>query len=80
MRVGFATALALAGAGRLAAAADAKVTVVGWPGGPEETALRADTEIYNAKPEVTEANKASTLKNPSSVARPTSSRRRAKRE
>ena len=58
MRFGFATALALAGAGLLAAAADAKVTVVGWPGGPEETALRAVTEIYNAKPEVTEANKA----------------------
>lgn len=57
MRFGFATALALAGAGLLAAAADAKVTVVGWPGGPEETALRAVTEIYNAKPEVTEANK-----------------------
>ena len=31
-----------------------KVTVVGWPGGPEETALRAVTEIYNAKPEVTD--------------------------
>ena len=57
MRLGFATALALAGAGLLAAAADAKVTVVGWPGGPEETALRAVTEIYNAKPDVTDANK-----------------------
>lgn len=30
-------------------AADAKVTVLGWPGGSEETALRAAVEAYNAK-------------------------------
>lgn len=35
-----------------AGAALAEVTVVGWPGGPEETALRAAAELYNAKPEV----------------------------
>jgi len=50
-------ALALAGAGLLAEAASAEVTVVGWPGGPEETALRAVAEIYNARPDVTEENK-----------------------
>jgi accessory colonization factor AcfC len=26
----------------------AEVTVLGWPGGPEETALRAAAETYNA--------------------------------
>ena len=50
-------ALALAGAGLLAGGAAAKVTVVGWPGGPEETALRAVAEIYNAKPDVADENK-----------------------
>src|SRR3982751_3881852 len=27
----------------------AEVTVLGWPGGPEETALRKAAEVYNAK-------------------------------
>ncbi|WMT92766.1 extracellular solute-binding protein [Pelagibacterium sp. H642] len=36
----FATAMPLG-------SAHAAVTVLGWPGGPEETALRAVTEIYN---------------------------------
>jgi len=31
------------------AAAQAAVTVLGWPGGPEETALRAVAEIYNSQ-------------------------------
>lgn len=45
--------LAAAGAAALVAgAADAQVTVLGWPGGPEETALRAVAELYNARPEV----------------------------
>lgn len=38
-------------------AALAEVTVVGWPGGPEETALRAVSGIYNARPEVAEADR-----------------------
>ena len=28
----------------------AQVTVLGWPGGPEETALRKAVEVYNAGP------------------------------
>lgn len=35
----------------------AEVTVLGWPGGPEETALRAVTKAYNAKSDVAEADK-----------------------
>ena len=31
------------------APAVAEVTVLGWPGGPEETALRKAAEVYNAK-------------------------------
>jgi multiple sugar transport system substrate-binding protein len=57
MRLVSTLTLALAGAGLLAGASAAKVTVVGWPGGPEEAALRAVTELYNAKPDVTEENK-----------------------
>lgn len=41
--------------------AQAEVTVLGWPGGPEETALRAVTEIYNAKPDLAEENKVELL-------------------
>lgn len=51
-----AAALALA-----AGAARAEVTVLGWPGGPEEAALRAVTEIYNARPETTEENRVELL-------------------
>lgn len=43
------------------AAAQAEVTVLGWPGGPEEAALRAVTEIYNARAETTEANRVELL-------------------
>ena len=42
----------LAGAALLAlgaGAATAQVTVLGWPGGPEEAALRAVAEMYNAR-------------------------------
>ena len=39
----------------------AEVTVLGWPGGPEEAALRAVTEITNARPDVTEENKVELL-------------------
>lgn len=45
----------------LAGAAEAKVTVLGWPGGPEEAALRAVTDIYNAKPEVAADDKVELL-------------------
>lgn len=45
----------------LSGLAQAEVTVLGWPGGPEEAALRAVTEIYNAKPEVAEENKVELL-------------------
>ena len=45
----------------LAAPAMAEVTVLGWPGGPEEAALRAVAEIYNARPDVAEENKVELL-------------------
>ncbi len=53
----------LSGAALLAlmTAAQAEVTVLGWPGGPEEAALRAVTDIYNARPETTEANRVDLL-------------------
>ncbi|MEP3276847.1 MAG: extracellular solute-binding protein [Stappiaceae bacterium] len=37
--------------------AQAEVTILGWPGGPEEKALRAAAEIYNAQADLDEANK-----------------------
>ena len=49
--------LALGTALALASPALAEVTVLGWPGGPEETALRAATEAYNALSDVAEENK-----------------------
>lgn len=39
----------------------AEVTVLGWPGGPEEAALRAVVEIYNAKADLVAENKAELL-------------------
>lgn len=50
-------ALAIAAGGL----AQAEVTVLGWPGGPEEAALRAVTELYNAKPDLVEENKVELL-------------------
>ncbi|MCB1355446.1 MAG: extracellular solute-binding protein [Maritimibacter sp.] len=50
-----------AAAALFAGAAHAEVTVLGWPGGPEEAALRAVTEIYNARPDVAEADKVDLL-------------------
>ena len=41
--------------------AQAEVTVLGWPGGPEEAALRAVTEIYNARSDVAEDDKVELL-------------------
>jgi multiple sugar transport system substrate-binding protein len=38
-------------------AALADVTVLGWPGGPEEVALRKAAEVYNAKPDVSDKDK-----------------------
>jgi multiple sugar transport system substrate-binding protein len=38
----------------LATAAQAAVTVLGWPGGSEETALRAAVKVYNALPATSE--------------------------
>jgi len=35
----------------------AEVTVLGWPGGPEEVALRAVSEIYNSRTDVSDENK-----------------------
>lgn len=35
----------------------AEVTVLGWPGGPEEVALRAVTEMYNSRSDVVENDK-----------------------
>ncbi len=43
------------------AAAQAAVTVLGWPGGPEETALRAAVEIYNAQESVADKDKVEVL-------------------
>ena len=48
-------ALALLAFGGAAARAD--VTVLGWPGGPEEVALRAVVEHYNAQPGTTADDK-----------------------
>lgn len=48
-------AWALVAAGTLPAQAD--VTVLGWPGGPEEVALRKVAEIYNAQSGVADADK-----------------------
>lgn len=56
LRAGTAALALLAGT-----AAQAEVTVLGWPGGPEEAALRAVTEIYNAKADVAEENKVELL-------------------
>lgn len=42
-------------------AASAEVTVLGWPGGPEETALRAAAEVYNARADVADENKVELL-------------------
>lgn len=59
---GAATGLALAAFASLSATlAEAEVTVLGWPGGPEEAALRAVTEIYNAKPDLAPENKVELL-------------------
>jgi multiple sugar transport system substrate-binding protein len=40
---------------------NATVTVLGWPGGSEETALRATVAAYNARPEVADADKVELL-------------------
>ncbi len=52
-----AAALAMMASG----AVNAEVTVLGWPGGPEEAALRAVTEIYNAKADLAADNKVELL-------------------
>lgn len=44
-----------------ALAAHAEVTVLGWPGGPEEAALRAVTEIYNARGDVADDDRVELL-------------------
>ena len=41
--------------------AQAEVTVLGWPGGPEETALRAAVEVYNARADVAEDDRVELL-------------------
>ncbi|ROU03031.1 extracellular solute-binding protein [Histidinibacterium lentulum] len=54
------TGAALAAA-LLAGPAAAQVTVLGWPGGPEETALRAVAEMYNAREDVADEDKVELL-------------------
>jgi len=54
----FVGGLVLAG---MARSAMAEVTVLGWPGGAEETALRATVEAYNTLPDRQEADKVSLL-------------------
>ncbi|MEF2072935.1 ABC transporter substrate-binding protein [Consotaella aegiceratis] len=41
--------------------AEATVTVLGWPGGPEEVALRAAADAYNAKAETADEDKVELL-------------------
>lgn len=53
--------IAVAIASLMASPAFAKVTVLGWPGGPEETALRAAADAYNAKSDTSDANKVELL-------------------
>ncbi|MEJ6781662.1 extracellular solute-binding protein [Aminobacter sp. Piv2-1] len=53
--------IAAAIASLLASPAFAKVTVLGWPGGPEETALRAAADAYNAKADTSDTNKVELL-------------------
>ena len=57
LRAGVAAFALLAGS----TAMQAEVTVLGWPGGPEEAALRAVTEIYNAKTDLAAENKVDLL-------------------
>jgi multiple sugar transport system substrate-binding protein len=45
----------------MASAAQAEVTVLGWPGGPEEVALRAVADLYNAQEGLAEENKVELL-------------------
>lgn len=45
----------------LTTSAQAQVTVLGWPGGPEEEALRAAAEIYNARDDVAEEHQVELL-------------------
>lgn len=54
-------ALGLMAATAPMAAAQAAVTVLGWPGGPEETALRAVAEIYNGQERLDENNRVEVL-------------------
>ncbi|MHA1566689.1 MAG: extracellular solute-binding protein [Alphaproteobacteria bacterium] len=51
------TAIGLAALFATASLANAEVTVLGWPGGPEETALRAASAAYNDKGDVADADK-----------------------
>lgn len=57
LRVGASALALLMGA----SAAQSEVTVLGWPGGPEETALRAVAEIYNARSDVAADDKVNLL-------------------
>lgn len=54
---GTALSTALTAAMLAAAPASAEVTVLGWPGGPEEVALRAAAEAYNGLPDVADDDK-----------------------
>ena len=41
--------------------AQAEVTVLGWPGGPEETALRAAADAYNSRDDIAEEDRVELL-------------------
>ena len=54
-------ALALLTSAAPIASAQAAVTVLGWPGGPEETALRAVVDIYNSQEGLAEDDRVEVL-------------------
>jgi len=60
-RTGLSAAALFAAALALPTATQAAVTVLGWPGGSEETALRAVVEAYNAKTDVSADDKVELL-------------------
>ena len=60
-RLTVSVAALLAATMSLSGAAQAAVTVLGWPGGSEETALRATADAYNAQEGVAEEDKVELL-------------------
>lgn len=60
-KIAVSVAAILAAALAFTGTAQAAVTVLGWPGGSEETALRATADAYNAQEGVAEADKVELL-------------------